>query len=120
MYDKEVHLAVHLTISDGALEVFEALAREMTAGSEKEPGTLGYEWFFSADRKRCRLLERYVDKAAVEAHFTGPVVGEFVPRMASFCSIELFEIYGDPGPLVAAMAGSFGAEVFTYSTGLSR
>lgn len=92
----------------------------MTAGSESEPGTLGYEWFFNPDATRCRLLETYVDADAVLAHFTGPVVGQLVPELAQLCRVDRFEIYGDPGAKVAQMAGGFGVQIFSYWAGLTR
>jgi len=120
MLEKVVRLSVEATIHDGAKDAFEAAAKAMTAASEAEPGTLGYEWFFSADRKQCRLLETYADAGAVEAHFRGPVVTELVPKMIPLCTIDRFEVYGDPGPQVSAIAGTFGARIFNYWVGLSR
>jgi quinol monooxygenase YgiN len=52
MAKQTARLAVDLTINDGKLDAFEAIAQEMVSGSQKEPGTLGYEWFLSADRKK--------------------------------------------------------------------
>jgi quinol monooxygenase YgiN len=120
MVEQVVRLAVELTPNEGQLEQFKSAAAKMTAGSSAEPGTLGYEWFSSADGKRFRLLEMYVDAAAVEAHFAGPVVREWVPKLAALCSIDRFEIYGDPGPKVTEMAGGFGAVFFQYSFGINR
>lgn len=120
MLEKVVRLAVELTVHDGQLEEFKNVAKAMTAESEAEPGTLGYEWFSSADGKRWRLLETYLDSGAVEAHFAGPVVGELVPKMMPLCKIDRFEIYGDPGPTVAEMAGGFGALMFAYQAGINR
>jgi quinol monooxygenase YgiN len=120
MLEKVVRLTVELTVNDGQLEEFKNVAKAMNAGSESEPGTLGYEWFFSADGKTVRLLETYVDAAAIEAHFTGPVVGELVPKLVPLCKVERMEIYGDPGPKVTAMAAGFGGRVFAYWAGLSR
>jgi quinol monooxygenase YgiN len=120
MHEKTVRLTVELTVNEGSQDAFEAVAKTMTAESGTEPGTLGYEWFFSPDRKHCRLLETYADADAVTAHFTGPVVGELVPKMVPLCTIDRFEIYGDPGPTVTAMAVAFGARIFRYWGGLSR
>ncbi len=115
-----VRLSVEATIHDGALEAFEAAAKAMITATETEPGTLGYEWFFSADRKQCRLLETYVDADAVQAHFAGPVVLDLLPKIVPLCTMDRFEIYGDPGPQVSAIAGAFGARIFTYWSGLNR
>jgi quinol monooxygenase YgiN len=115
-----VRISVEATILEGHFEEFRKVAQAMTAATEAEQGTIGYEWFFSADGRQCRLLETYVDSAAVLAHFTGPVVSEIVPQMASFCKVDRFEFYGDPGPEVFQIAAAFGAQQFHYWTGLSR
>ena len=92
----------------------------MTAASNAEPGTIGYQWFFSADHRQCRLLEIYTDSAAVLAHFQGPAVTELVPQLMPLCQIDRFEIYGDPGPHLTSMATGFGPQFFSYWAGLSR
>src|ERR1700734_3740993 len=109
MLAKVVRLAVEATVNEGQQEAFKELAPAMTAGSEAEPGTLGYEWFFSEDGRRCRLLETYADSDAVKAHFAGPVVRQLVPQLVPLCTMDRFEVYGDPGPEVAQVAASFGA-----------
>ena len=115
-----VRLNVDLTVKDSQLDEFKKVALAMTAGSEWEQGTLGYEWFSSADGRQWRLLEIYADAAAVLAHFKGPVVTELVPKLAALCTVDRFEIYGDAGPQVTQMAGALGARTFAYTTGLTR
>jgi hypothetical protein len=56
----------------------------------------------------------------VEAHFTGPAVQVWVPKLAAVCSVDGFEFYGDPGPKVTAMASGFGAVFFQYWLGIDR
>jgi len=115
-----VRLNVNFTVSEGQLDAFKRIAHAMTEGSKAEPGTLGYEWFSSADGHRFRLVETYVNTGAVEAHFGGPVVQEWVPKLAAVCTVDGFEIYGDPGPQVAKAAGGLGAVVFQYWHGIDR
>ncbi len=120
MLEKIVRIAVEATVAEGCEEKFKEIARSMSAASDAEPGTLGYEWFFSADGHQCRLLETYADSAAVLAHFQGPAVTELVPQLMPLCHLDRFEIYGDPGPEVSAMAAGFGAQFFSYFAGVSR
>ncbi len=120
MLEQVVRLTVNMTVSEGKLDAFKAVAQSMTEASQTEPGTLGYEWFASQDGRSFRLVETYVDAAAVEAHFTGRVVQQFVPQLAALCNVDGFEIYGDPGQKVAAMATAFGATVFPYWLGINR
>jgi quinol monooxygenase YgiN len=120
MVEQVVRLTVDLTVNDGQLDAFKSIAQAMTEETKREPGTLGYEWFAAGDGKRFRLVETYADASAVEAHFMGPVVQQWVPKLAAVCAVDGFEIYGDPGPKVAEMAGGFGAVVFQYWLGINR
>jgi quinol monooxygenase YgiN len=120
MVKHTVHLAVDLTIDEGKRDAFEGIAQAMVASSQKEPGTLGYEWFLSADRRRCRLMETYTDANAVLAHINGPVVQELLPKLLGTASVAGFEVYGNPGPKATEMLAAFGAEIFEFQYGLDR
>ena len=115
-----VRLAVDLMINEGKLNEFEGIARTMIAGSQKEPGTLEYDFFFSGDRQRCRLIENYVNADAVLAHFKGSVVQELVPKLLGTSSLTGFEVYGDPGPEATQMLQGFGAQIFDFWDGVSH
>jgi quinol monooxygenase YgiN len=120
MIEKVVRLTVSMTVNDGQLAAFKRVAQSMTEGSKAESGTLGYEWFSSADEKTFRLVESYKDAQAVEAHFAGPVVQDYVPSLAAACTVNSMEFYGDPGPKVAEIAAGFGAVIFQYQMGIDR
>jgi quinol monooxygenase YgiN len=120
MVNHIVRFTVDLTINAGKFDTFESIAQAMIAGSQKEPGTLGYDWCLSGDRKRCRLVETYVDANAVLAHLTGPVVQELVPKLLEASSLSGFEVYGNPGPKAAQMLAGLRAEIFELWHGLSR
>lgn len=120
MLEQVVRLTVNFSVSQENLDAFRAVAAEMTEGTNAEPGTLGYEWFVSADGKRFRLVETYADIAAIEAHFMGSVVQQLVPRLTALCTVDGFEFYGDPGPKVTAMAGAFSASFYKYWMGIGR
>ena len=74
MVEQVVRLTVDMTPNEGQMEEFKGLAEKMTEVSRSEPGTLGYEWFASADGKQFRLVETYADAGAIEAHFLGAAV----------------------------------------------
>jgi|SRR5271157_4288586 len=118
MTTSTVHFMVDLTIHEGKFASFEGIAQEMIASTQREPGALGYEWFLSADRTRCRLVETYADSDAVLAHLTGHAVQVGVPKLLETSSLNRFEVYGDPGPKAAAMLAGFGGEVFAPWRGL--
>jgi quinol monooxygenase YgiN len=112
MAERNVLIIVDLTINEGKVDEFAGLAKAMIAGSRKEPGTLGYDWYLSADGKRCRLVETYADANAVLAHLTGPVLRELLPRLLGLANLSRCEVYGDPGPKATEMLTGFGAEIF--------
>ena len=120
MTAQAVHFNVSLAIHEGKLAAFEETAKAMIAGTRKEPGALGYEWYFSGDRKSCRLLETYANANAALAHCTGPVVRDLVPKLMESAEVRSFEVYGDPGPQVTAMPAGFGAAFFEFRQGLAR
>jgi quinol monooxygenase YgiN len=113
-----VYFTVDLAIMDGKFEQFERVAQEMIAGTRKEEGALAYEWFLSADRKRCLLLETYKDASAVLAHCSGPVVQGLVAKMLEASTITSFEVYGDPGPEAAKILAGVGAKISPLWHGL--
>jgi len=115
-----VHFNVSLTIHEGKLAAFEETAKAMIAGTRKELGALGYEWYLSGDRKLCRLVETYANADAALAHCTGPVVLDLVPKLLELASVASFEVYGDPGPQASAMLAGFGAAFFEFRQGLAR
>jgi quinol monooxygenase YgiN len=120
MGKQTVCFTVDLTINAEKFDEFESIALAMIAGSQKEPGAIGYDWFLSADRRRCRIVETYADANAVLAHLMGPVVQELVPKLLATSSLNGFEVYGDPGPKAAQMLAGLGAEIFEAWQGLSR
>jgi quinol monooxygenase YgiN len=44
MSKQMVQFNVDLTINEGKLDAFRNIAEAMTAGTQKEPGALAYEW----------------------------------------------------------------------------
>ena len=120
MSTNRIRLLVGLEIHEGKFSEFEAIAKQMVAVSEKEPGTLAYNFVLSGDRKHCRLLEGYSDAAALTAHFHGPAVQQFVPQLLKVANLTLMEFYGDPGPEATAMAKPFNPAIFTEFEGFDR
>ena len=120
MIEQVVRLTVALTPNEGQIEAFKSLAETMTEVSKNEPGTLGYEWFASADGKQFRLVETYANALAIEAHFMGPAVQVHVPNLIGCANATRMEIYGDPGPKVTEVVAGFGAQIFHYSLGIGR
>ena len=115
-----IRVVVDLEIYDGKLAELEAIAKQMVAESQQEPGTLGFQFLLSADRTRCRLVEGYADQAAIAAHFGAPAVHQHIQQIIQVALPTRMEIYGDPGPMVAGMAADFAVEIFTAWEGFDR
>jgi quinol monooxygenase YgiN len=114
-----VRFVVSLTIKDGQFEAFDAIAKEMTALTQMEPGTLAYDWYLSPDRTQCRLYESYVDGNAALAHMAGRVVQEYVPKLLGPSTIAGFEVYGDAGASSEMLRGA-GATLFPFWQAIGR
>jgi quinol monooxygenase YgiN len=117
---EQLHLNVSLSIHEGKLSEFQAIAREMVETTQMEPGTLRYEWYLSNDGTGCQLIETYADGDALLAHFAGVAVQQGVPKMLKTADVKGFEVYGNPGPKVREVLNDFGAEIFLYWHGLRR
>jgi len=120
MPTERIRLLVELEIQDGKFAEFEAVAKQLVAVSEQEPGTLNFKFYLSGDSRRARLVEGYADQAAITAHFQGAAVQQFVPQLLQFCTSTRLEFYGDPGPVVTSMASGLGAQVFSAWEGFDR
>jgi quinol monooxygenase YgiN len=120
MNTASVQFTVSLTINDGQLAAFEALAQQMCEGTQHEPGALAYYFYLSPDRTQCRLIERYADAGAVYAHMTGPVVQQLVPRMLEISTLTNFEVYGEPGADATKVLMAVGAQIYGPWHGFSR
>ena len=120
MKNNAVYFLVSFKINEGKFETFKEIAQSMIAFTQKEPGALAYEWYFSPDHTRGRLIETYADQNAVNAHMAGRAVQELVPKIRDLSSITGFEVYGDPGSKAADVLSKIGAEIFQRWNGLDR
>jgi quinol monooxygenase YgiN len=77
-------------------------SRIFTVVDEREPGTLGYEWFMNADDSECMVLDIYRDMDALNAHRAN--VGAMMAGMKELVTSEV-ELYGAiPADVQAALA----------------
>lgn len=115
-----VYFIVDLNIAEANIGEFKAIAAEMVAGTQQEPGALGYEFYFDADERQCRLIEVYSDSDAALAHCKGHVVQQLVPKLLSVSSLAGFSVYGDLTPETAETLTQGGAQLFTTWRGFNR
>lgn len=71
MSNDSIH--IHLTVSVPAekLNDFNVLMDELVARTDKEPGTLVYEWYATEDKLVWHIIERYADAENGDLHVKG-------------------------------------------------
>ena len=120
MAGQTVYFLVTFTVHEGKLAAFEETVKAIVAGTRKEPGALGYEWYLGGDGKTYRLVETYADAQAAQAHMANPVVRELIPKLLESASLSSFDVYGDPGPETKKTLAGFGAAFYDFKQGLGR
>ena len=115
-----VYFIVDLAIAEGKVDEFERIARDMVAGTQTEPGALGYEFYLDADRRQCRLIEVYSDSDAALTHCKGHVVQQLVPELLGVSSLAGFSVYGDLTSEAAETLTNGGAQLFKQWQGFNR
>ncbi len=95
---------LEVAIRPGKLEAFRAVAADLIAATEKEPGTLSYEYSLTPDETACHIFERYRDSDAILAHMA--TFGPHAERFLAACQPARFHVYGTPSASVqTAIAG---------------
>ena len=71
MADNSIHLHLKVGVTAEKTADFKALMNELVAISEKESGTLGYEWYTTEDNLTWHIVERYADAENGDLHVKG-------------------------------------------------
>lgn len=116
--NNQIHWLLEVAILPGQLDNFRAVARDLIASTQNEPGTLAYEWNFNADSTACHIYERYRDSAAVMAHIVN--FAPFAERFLQACQPVRFDIYGSPSDDVKAALADFQPVYYSHLGGFSR
>ena len=115
-----VSWVLELSVKDGQLDTFKALAREMSEASQaNEPDTSHYEWFAGDDGKTVHIYERYADSAATMVHL-GTFGAKFAERLLACADPSRLTVYGDPSAEVRDALAGFGAAHMTRFAGFAR
>jgi quinol monooxygenase YgiN len=109
---------LEVTILPGKLADFRAVAKDLIANTQPEPGTLDYEWHLSPDNTTCHIVERYRDSAAMIQHVEG--FGNFAARFLASCRPTRFSVYGDLSAEAKTALADLGPVYFSGLGGFSR
>ncbi len=115
-----VSWVLELSVKDGQLDAFKALAREMSEATQAdEPGATHYEWFANDDGKTFHIYERYADSAATMVHL-GNFGAKFAERFLACVEPARLTVYGDPSEEVRGALAGLGAAHMTQVEGFAR
>ena len=114
----QISWLLEVEILPGKLDDFRAVARDLIANTQPEPGTLDYEWSLSPDNKLAHVFERYADSDAMIKHVEG--FGKFAARFMAACRVTRFTIYGEPNAEAKAALADLGPIYYSGIGGFSR
>ena len=87
---------VDATIKDGQREAFDAVMRDLIEASQKEEGTLNYEWTIADDQATFSVYERYKDAEAAMSHLG--TFGAHAERFLAAADVTRFVVHSHLTP----------------------
>ena len=94
MGSDQIYWVLSLTVDE--MDKFKPLIQKLVAATEKEPGTLEYEYAVGADQKSVDIFERYTDSHAAVVHVTENFGPNFSKEFMSLVKPVRFVVYGRP------------------------
>merc|ERR1712146_651933 len=92
---------------------------KLIESTEKEEGTLQYEWYITGDKTDFMVVERYRDLAAAEIHNNG--FGEnFASEFLAACDIKGISYAGELSENLENTFKQLGATFYQADGGLNR
>lgn len=94
---------------------FRGLAAQLLESARSEPGTLQYDWFFTADGTACLVRETYRDSDAVLAHLAA--AGAQLGRLVECGGGVHLDVLGEPSSALREALAALSPVVYTYAHG---
>lgn len=107
-----------LSIKPDEFEEFKSLISQVVAETQKEPGTLVYEYSINEERNVAHILERY--KADAVVSHVDETFGPFGERFLELATVTSLVVYGTPDAEIRKRLDPFGAVYMTPFDGFSR
>lgn len=96
MKQNQIHFFVECTISEGNLESFKDIAREIiTLIQDNEPNTKTYQWYLNHEGTKCIIHEVYPDSEVMLAHGRIKKFSKMLSQMLKIAPITRFYVLGD-------------------------
>ena len=109
-----ITIVARMGVKPENVEKLRALAAEGCKVAADEPGTLTYDWHYSAEHGSLVLLETYADSSAHFSHMQSDGHGEFMGRLMGLIDSVEFFVLGEPTPEhVEALANVPGAQFYS-------
>ncbi|GHF33067.1 putative quinol monooxygenase [Seohaeicola zhoushanensis] len=115
-----IEWVLEMKVQEGQAENVMPLLEEMVAATQAdEPGALVYEYYMSADKSRCTVIERYADSAAAMVHL-GNFGAKFAGRFLKVFAPDRLYVYGPADAKLRAAVAGMGAVHFDRAAGFHR
>jgi len=85
-----------VTVTVDQMDQFKPLIQKLVAATEKEPGTMEYEYNVGDDQKAVDIFERYADSKAAASHVTDNFGPNFSKEFLALAKLNRFVVYGTP------------------------
>ena len=109
-----ITIFARMSVKPDDVEKLTALARAGCDVAANEPGTLTYDWHYSAEHGSLVVLEAYADSDAHLAHMQADGHGEFMGELMALIDGMEFYVLGEPTAEHAdALAAVPGAQFHT-------
>ncbi len=117
---ENVYWLLTVDVNPGKMDDATSLMQEMvSATQDNEPGTLNYEWNFSADKSSIHLFERYANSEAIMIHL-GNFGSKYAERFMQCFSPTGLSVYGKPSADVQDALAAFGPVYYSQAAGFAR
>ena len=114
----KLQISIIIKIPKGKLELFKQFAAEsIRLTSERDTGTLKYDWFISNDQTECEIREEFKNSEAVLEHMVNM---SKLHELYSKFSMDHANVYGDPSPELLEATKGADIRVYSFSQGLDE
>lgn len=114
-------IQAEFTINEDKIDEFQKLIRKMSKlVKTNEPDTLGYNFYFSSDRKKCIVHEKYQNSKAALVHNSGYASQTVLPNIFKVAKLNHLDVYGKPSKELQKLLSNFNAQIYTMFGGFNH